>query len=364
MSYKAMTIAMMAGEPVLLTGSPGVGKSSWFADVARSMGWNIEIVIAAIREPSDFSGLPIQGPDGVVHYAPPSWAHRLNTEQPGVLFLDEISTAPPAVQSALLRVVLDRAVGDLQLPKHVTVVAAANPPEEAANGWELTPPLANRFVHFAWADSLDSWSEGMISGWPQTKKQELPKDWDKPANIQLARTAVVSFIRTRPNLRNALPKDEASRGKAWPSNRTWDMAARLLAAARACGLKDSDDIVFELMAGCVGDGPAMEFKKFQEGDELPDPEVVLAHPEKLVLPKRGDRAYALLNSVTAVVISNNTTERWLNGWRVLAKAADMNVADIAASCARMLVKNKPKPTSIPPSEAIRFKDVLTQAGLW
>jgi hypothetical protein len=359
-----MTIAMMAGEPVLLVGAPGVGKSSWFMDVAQSMGWNIEVVIASIREPSDFSGLPIQGEDGIVHFAPPSWAYKLNTDKPGILFLDEISTAPPAVQSALLRVVLDRTVGDLVLPKHVRIVAAANPPDQAANGWELSPPLANRFVHFPWKDNIDSWMEGMISGWPKSKRQELPADWDKPTNIQLARTSIVSFIRTRPTLRNAIPQSDTERGKAWPSNRTWDMAARLLAAARAYGLKDTDDEVFELIAGCVGDGPALEFKKFQEGDELPDPEVVLANPDKLELPSRGDRVYALLTAVTAIVISNNTPDRWNNGWKVLARAAELKAADVAANCSRLLAKNRPKPTSIPPKEAMKFKEVLKIAGLW
>ena len=45
---------------------------------------------------------------------------------------------------ALLRVVLERTVGDLTLPHDVAIVAAANPPEQAADGWDLSPPLANR----------------------------------------------------------------------------------------------------------------------------------------------------------------------------------------------------------------------------
>jgi MoxR-like ATPase len=42
------------------------------------------------------------------------------------------------VQAALLRVVLERTVGDLSLPADVAVVAAANPPEQAADGWDLS----------------------------------------------------------------------------------------------------------------------------------------------------------------------------------------------------------------------------------
>jgi hypothetical protein len=364
MSLKALTIAMMAKVPVLIWGPPGVGKTASFTDLCQSLDIHLETVIASIREPSDFSGLPIQGDDGTVKYSPPSWAYRLLQHKNAALFLDEISTAPPAVQAALLRVVLDKCIGDLSLPDDVAIIAAANPPEQAANGWELSPPLANRFCHFTWKDNLDTWAEGMISGWPSHKKQELPANWNSPMNIQLARVTIVSFVKSRPNLRNSLPKDEASMGKAWPSNRTWDMAARLLAAARAFGLADTSDTVFELISGCVGDGPALEFRKYAEGDELPDLEYVLANPKKLTIPERGDRAYALLSGIAAIVVANNTMERWNNGWVILSKAADMKVLDIAASCARILVKNRPAAGALPPNEALRFKSVLDGAGLW
>jgi integrase len=43
--------------------------------------------------------------------------------------------------------VLERVVGDLELPDAVSVVAAANPPEMSAGGWDPSPPLANRFCH-------------------------------------------------------------------------------------------------------------------------------------------------------------------------------------------------------------------------
>ncbi|NEA88457.1 AAA family ATPase, partial [Streptomyces sp. SID14436] len=110
-------------------------------------------VIASVHEPSDFSGLPVPGDDPAVQgvpMAPPDWAVRLVREGRGLLFLDELSTAPPAVQAALLRLVLERRVGALRLPPGVRIVAAANPRASAADGWELSAPLANRFVHLPW----------------------------------------------------------------------------------------------------------------------------------------------------------------------------------------------------------------------
>ena len=105
---EALGVAVAARVPVLLWGAPGTGKTSAIRAMAQTMGLPCETVIASIREPSDFAGLPIVVGDGV-RFAPPAWARRLAEAGRGLLFLDELSTAPPAVQAALLRVVLERA---------------------------------------------------------------------------------------------------------------------------------------------------------------------------------------------------------------------------------------------------------------
>ena len=142
-AVEALGIAVAARVPVLLWGAPGTGKTSAIRAMAQTMGMPCETVIASIREPSDFAGLPIVVGDGV-RFAPPAWARRLAETGHGLLFLDELSTAPLAVQAALLRVVLERVVGDLTLPDAVAVVAAANPPEQAAGrpagGSSAKPP--------------------------------------------------------------------------------------------------------------------------------------------------------------------------------------------------------------------------------
>ena len=128
-TVEALGTGIAAGVPVLLWGAPGTGKTSLIRAIADTAGLPCEVVIASIREPSDFAGLPIiDRGDGSrspsVVFAPPSWATALSAAGRGLAFFDEISTAPPAVQAALLRVVLERTVGDLALPDAVSVVAA------------------------------------------------------------------------------------------------------------------------------------------------------------------------------------------------------------------------------------------------
>src|ERR671928_2202882 len=193
----ALAIAVAARVPVLLWGAPGTGKTSVVRAMADALGWPCETVIAAIREPSDFAGLPVVT-EGDVRMAPPRWAQRLAAAGRGLLFLDEISTAPPAVQAALLRVVLERVVGDLELPEDVVVVAAPNPPEQAADGWDLSAPLANRFCHLDWEVDARRFAEGIAGGFPAPSVADLPEGWE--AGVPLTLGLVSAFISVRPGL--------------------------------------------------------------------------------------------------------------------------------------------------------------------
>ncbi len=357
-AVEALGVAVAARVPVLLWGAPGTGKTSAIRAMAEAMGLPCETVIASIREPSDFAGLPIVVGDSV-RFAPPMWARRLADAGHGLLFLDELSTAPPAVQAALLRVVLERAVGDLALPEQVAVVAAANPPEQAADGWDLSAPLANRLCHLTWQAEARAVADGLAGGWAPPEVPLLPDGWQ--AEEILARGLVAAFLHVRPALAIAPPSDAASAGRGWPSPRTWEMTARLMAAANAAGT--SQDARSALIMGAVGDGAGVEFLAWLIDMDLPDPEAVLADPSSFRLPERGDRAYAALAAVTSAVAANPTPERWVAGWQVLGLAADAAALDVAAVAARVLATCRPHGLTEMPPEIKRFLPVLRDAGL-
>ena len=355
-AVEALGVAVAARVPVLLWGAPGTGKTSAIRAMAQIMGLPCETVIASIREPSDFAGLPIVVGDEV-RFAPPAWARRLAEAGHGLLFLDELSTAPPAVQAALLRVVLERAVGDLMLPDAVAVVAAANPPELAADGWDLSAPLANRLCHLAWDIDPRAVADGLAGGWAPPAVPALPPGW--AAEVGLALALVAAFLHVRPALACAPPSDAASSGRGWPSPRTWEMAARLWAASGAAGA--GEEARSALVRGAVGDGAGIEFLAWLIEMDLPDPEAVLADPSSFVLPARGDRAYAAVAAVAAVVAASPTPQRWTAGWQVLGKAA-ATAPDVAAVAARVLARCRPDGVPLP-AEVHLFAPVLRDAGL-
>lgn len=352
----ALGLAIAARVPVLLWGAPGTGKSSVVRDLAEGLEWPCEVVIASIREPSDFAGLPVVT-EGGVRFAPPSWAINLVDAGRGLLFLDEISTAPPTVQAALLRVVLERTVGDLRLPDDVVVVAAANPPDQAADGWDLSAPLANRFCHLDWHVDATEIASGFAAGFATPTVPSLPDRWGEAITRSMA--DVAAFMLLRPTLVAVPPTDRMTAGRAWPSPRSWEMAATLLAAARA--VEADRDVTTALVTGCVGDGAGLELVTWLSELDLPNPEVLLADPSSFKLPERGDRAYAALTSVAAAVAANPTIERWGAGWQVLGIAGE-RVPDVAALAARILVQCRPDGAPAPP-EAARFLPLLRDAGL-
>ena len=353
-----LALCVQAGIPVLLWGAPGVGKTATIKGIASALGLPCEPVIASVREPADFAGLPIIREDGVIMEAP-AWAKRLARAGRGLLFLDEVSTAPPAVQAALLRVVLERVVGDLALPDGVAVIAAANPPEQAAGGWDLSAPLANRFCHLSWQLNAQEWVAGMLSGFPIPEVPVLPDGWE--AGIPATRALVAAFIRHRPHLLLQVPESEEQAGHAWPSPRSWDTAARLLAAATAAMV--DDDVVALLVIGCVGDGAGMEFLSWRKNLDLPDPEEALANPEGFCIPERGDAAFAALTAVVAAAVGNLTPARWSAAWQVLARAADQGAKDIAAAAAKALAGARKPNLPLPKREMAAFIPLLKEAGM-
>lgn len=256
----------LVGIPVLLWGRPGVGKSS-FIEGLSAEEMKVLTIIASIHDPTDFSGLPIHE-NGSVRYAAPAWIADFESKPEGILFLDELSTCPPAVQAALLRVVFERRVGFTPLPDKVRIVAAANPPDLMVGGWELSPPMRNRFVHLDWDIKPELFTNALRDGWQSADLPEIDPE-KHAALLPDWKARVAAFLRVSPELLHGEPGQEKY---GYASPRSWEYAAHLLASCAVLGLPPDLD----LLRGCLGDGTAIALAEYLDNLRMPDPEEVLS----------------------------------------------------------------------------------------
>ncbi|MCA0330561.1 MAG: ATP-binding protein [Actinobacteria bacterium] len=343
--------------PFLLWGEPGAGKTA-VVESASDAGFHVETLVCSHYEPSDFAGLPVVV-EGRVDLAPPQWALRVSREErPSVVFFDEWTTASPAVQAAALRPLTHGEVGALRLPERVSFGAAANPADVAASGWELAAPTANRFVHLEWRLPPEVFTESLVTGtWPALRLR--PPGPEYAAALARQRSLVASFLRIRAGQVSALPRDAASRGRAFPTPRTWDYTARLLAAV------EGEDVRVRrlLVHGTVGDAVGHEFLAWLDSLDLPDPEDLLLHPSGGQLADlRADRVHASLQGVLAAVVADPSPDRWTSAVEVCVAACAGSGIDPAVPVVRSLLRIRPAGAGLPAGISV-FAAPLALAGL-
>ena len=353
----ALQVLLSAGVPVLLWGDPGTGKTATIERYAAEAGWSMQAVIASLHDPTDFSGLPMRNGEGVT-YVPPEWACRVAANAGmSLVFLDEVNTATPATQNALMRVVQEHRVGYLHLGARVRFIAAANPVEQNSGAWDLSAPLANRFAHLDWPLRLSEWQSGYLDGWPKL----IPLDIDNTApsehSIRSHRQLQAEFLVRRPKLLCDVP-DTSSSPKGWPSPRSWDRLAYCFALAELAGVSDTACAL--IAKALIGEAAAAEFLAYVDNPDLPDPEVLLDDPDRFAELERTDQQLAALDAVAAVAVED--PNHWRDAFRVCIAAANAGAGDIATSTAMRLVEHKP-PSQRLPAGFEAFTEILTQAGI-
>lgn len=91
----------------MIWGPPGVGKSSIVAQTAETHHLDFIDVRLSQLAPTDLRGLPV-AENGISRWYPPEFLPRAGK---GILFLDELNMAPPAMQGVAQQLILDRKVG-------------------------------------------------------------------------------------------------------------------------------------------------------------------------------------------------------------------------------------------------------------
>ncbi|HIP53489.1 MAG TPA: AAA family ATPase [Chromatiales bacterium] len=252
--------------PVMLWGPPGVGKSQMVAQVAARHEAPVIDIRLSQMEPSDLRGIPFRSGDKV-EWAVPSMlpdAERHGAE--GILFLDEITSAPPSVSAAAYQLILDRRLGEYQVPDGWAIFAAGNRQGDRGVTYTMPAPLANRFSHFDVETHLDDWVA-----------------WAYANGID---ERVIAFLRFRPEL--LFDFDPAHNPVAFPSPRSWEFAHRALQK-----FEHHPNLLQGTLQACVGPAAGVELNAFVNSlDKMPDLDAIIAG-EEVPVPGEIDLQYAV-----------------------------------------------------------------------
>ena len=288
-------------QPLFLWGPPGVGKSAVPREICRERKINLIDIRMSLLDPTDLRGIPAvvdvtcdvcKGTGGENHgcsvcvgtgvrtvakWLEPS---MLPKDGKGIVFMDELTSAPPLQQASAYQFTLDRAIGEYHLPEGYYIMAAGNNQADRAVVYPMSTALRNRFTHVNFEYNLD--------------------DWLKWAGDQGINPYILAFLTWRGGelLFNFKPE---STDKAFATPRSWEFASRVM--------KHFDpSIQRELLDGTIGGGAAAEFMGFLKlQEQIPSIDKIFNGED--IIPKDIGLRYALISALVSHCEKPNQYER-------------------------------------------------------
>lgn len=321
-----LDMASHCNEAVLIWGDPGVGKTEMVKSRRRIMeNGELEpmvVISGSMADPTVIYGIPTisvrtfasgntnsENTDLLemtdkkeVNLIPMSWMVDMIEANQGLIFIDELTTCPPMIQAALLKLTLEREVHGHKLPLAVNIFAAANFAGKIVGGSELTPPLTNRFVHAHYSPTTENWLDGESMGWERVYRKinsvtfgEIPADL---AEVQKAK--ILAFIE---NSRGDLAEDIGHRSEGsgqFSTHRNW---SRLIAISQSIDFSvkgDGRQLFRDCIDGLVGLGKSARFFSYTDNLDIPSLAELRKNPTK-AWPRILNRGWVVMTLVAALV---------------------------------------------------------------
>jgi hypothetical protein len=199
-----------------------------------------------------------------------------------ILFLDELSSASPAVQAAAYKILLDRMVGQHKLHPNCFIVGAGNLETDNAVVEPMSTALASRLVHVHVRVDLDSWVEWAINTGNIDHRILSYVGWKKLG-------ALYNFTGSLDQVTFACP-------------RTWKFTSDLIKGVDNI----NSDIYSPMINGTIGEAAGREFVAFLSiYKDLPELDAIIANPTTIKLPEALNVQYALIGALASMLTADN-----------------------------------------------------------
>lgn len=270
--------------------SPGMGKSSIMASIAKENNLKLIDHRLSTSEPTDMTGLPRFNTDGTASFAPfvdlfPLKGTPLPLDKDGkqmdgwMLFLDEFNSAPKSVQAAAYKLILDRKVGQFDLHENVVICAAGNLATDRAIVNPLSTAMQSRVVHLEMQISHEEWLLDVA----------LPQKYDN---------RIIAFLSQYPSKLMDFRPDHQDKTFCCP--RTWEFANKLIKDKKVV---DEDAV---LLAGTITSGTAADFVQFTKiYEKVISVETIIADPQNAKIPDDTSSKWAVVSHMMEKVNETN-----------------------------------------------------------
>jgi len=268
------------GIPTFVFGPPGVGKSEMVHQAAE--GDAVIDVRLSMLDPVDLRGLPTTIPDGnggtKVAWALPDF---IPADGKGIIFFDELNTAPIAVQNAALQIILDRKCGPHKLGDGWYIVACGNKSAHRAHVNPLSAPLRNRFSIVDYVPSVEAWT-----GW---------------AIQNGIHDHIIAFLNFSPDHLCSSPNDEHSN---FASPRSWARISRFMQIFP----EETVGRDIEATTSLIGRGSAVAFSSFcEEIEDMPDIDALIEGKQQFShTGKRISISYAVATTIAGRMLRSDS----------------------------------------------------------
>lgn len=295
------------GVPVHFEGMPGVAKTAVLTAMAREYGVPIWHLNPGQKGEGAFGVVPVPTFDndgvGLLDFPSNRRIREMQKFGRGILFFDELNSAPRSIRPALLGTLQERVFGDEDLAPGIRMFAASNPVGIGTNATPMSAPEANRFCHVSWGNpnqkevighhvsSMASFDRTFYEslavktrvykyqGEPTEKKvlDKFPRMFAETATKMLTFTSSYALVNPdsyEPGSNGllAVPNAKRSASLAFPSPRSWSNAARLVAATNilVADPELNSSLVSMFITGCVGEAAAAAYLSWLVREDLPD----------------------------------------------------------------------------------------------
>lgn len=299
---KSLLIFAIANKlPVLVTGKPAIGKSDIIEESCIEAGADLIISHPVVSDPTDYKGLPFASQGATeASFLPFGDLNRIiKATKPTVFFLDDLGQAAPAVQAAVMQLLLARKINGHKVADCVTFIAATNRREDKAAVSGILEPVKSRFASIIELEvDTNDWCK-----WALTKGN-MP-------------TELVAFIRFRPELLDNFKPTKDMVNSASP--RTIAYVGKMQNAGVPA------DLQYEAFKGAAGEGFAAEYTAFLNiFKNLPNIDQIFLNPDAVDVPTEPAVQYAVSGALAGRINATNADNAF--------KYIDRLPAEIGVAC--------------------------------